>query len=87
MLVVDASVVVKWVTEEDGSDAATELLNMELAAPDLWLPEAANALWAKQHRGLIDVDHARDAVGDLVSGAKPRTYRISARARKSPWIT
>ena len=38
MLVVDASVVVKWVTEEDGSDAATELLNMELAAPDLWLP-------------------------------------------------
>jgi len=66
MLVVDASVAVKWVTEEDGSDAAVRLLSVELIAPDLWLPEAANALWSKHRRRLIAADHARDAIQDLL---------------------
>ncbi|HEX6141293.1 MAG TPA: type II toxin-antitoxin system VapC family toxin [Geminicoccaceae bacterium] len=66
MLVVDASIAVKWVTEEDGSEAAAGLLSAELIAPDLWLAEAANAIWAKLRRRLIEVDHARDAIHNLL---------------------
>lgn len=31
--------------DEPGSDAAEELLEMELVAPSLWLLDAAKALW------------------------------------------
>lgn len=53
-LVIDASVALKWVIEEDGSDAARELLRDEpLAAPDLLAVECANVLWAKARRRVI----------------------------------
>jgi predicted nucleic acid-binding protein len=45
MIVVDASIAVKWVMPEPDSDAAGALLTQPLIAPDLWLVEAANALW------------------------------------------
>ena len=43
-LVVDASVALKWVVEEEGSEAALALRGRDLAAPSLLRVEAANAL-------------------------------------------
>jgi predicted nucleic acid-binding protein len=58
-VVIDASVALKWVIEEDGSAAARELLRAELlAAPDLLVVECANVLWAKARRQVIDRDLA-----------------------------
>jgi predicted nucleic acid-binding protein len=51
LLVVDASVAVKWVVEEEDSEAAVALFDRELVAPALMLPECANALWVKARRG------------------------------------
>jgi predicted nucleic acid-binding protein len=58
-VVIDASVALKWVIDEDGSEAARELLLAEaLAAPDLMIVECANVLWAKARRRAIDRDLA-----------------------------
>ncbi len=43
-LIVDASVALKWVVQEDGSDAALALRSRDLAAPALLRIETANAL-------------------------------------------
>ena len=43
-LVVDASVALKWVVEEEESEAALALKGRDLAAPSLLRVEAANAL-------------------------------------------
>lgn len=51
MIIVDASISLKWVLEEPGSHAAEELLEKDLAAPSLWLLEAGNALWRRAVRG------------------------------------
>jgi predicted nucleic acid-binding protein len=45
--VVDASVVVKWVLKEIGSERARLLSEAELSAPDLLPVECANVLWKK----------------------------------------
>ncbi len=51
--VVDASVALKWVRPEPGSEAALAFLkrvraqDAELFAPDLWCIELASALWKK----------------------------------------
>ncbi|HVZ69208.1 MAG TPA: type II toxin-antitoxin system VapC family toxin [Rhizomicrobium sp.] len=47
MIVVDASVALKWVLPEEDSSAAHALLESELAAPDFWIVEIANALWRR----------------------------------------
>lgn len=61
-LIVDASVVLKWVIEEDGSDTARSLVIGEtLAAPDLLFIECANVLWVKARRGNLSVDDAKTA--------------------------
>lgn len=58
-LVVDASVAVKWVVDEEGSDAAAELAIEDLEAPDLLYVEAANVLWTKaQRRELTEAEAA-----------------------------
>jgi predicted nucleic acid-binding protein len=44
-IVIDASVALKWVFEEPGTDAALALRGEQLIAPAIWLAEAANALW------------------------------------------
>ncbi len=53
MLVVDASVAVKWLLIEEGRPAAMALLagSQPLVAPDLVLAEAANVLWKVARRG------------------------------------
>ena len=52
-LVVDASVAVKWLVEEEYSDAADSLLEgrHELFAPRLMASEVGNALWLKARKG------------------------------------
>jgi predicted nucleic acid-binding protein len=45
--IIDASVVLKWVPDEEDSDIAASLTDWELAAPDLLLAECANVLWTK----------------------------------------
>ena len=65
-VVVDASVALKWVIEEDGSDPAGALLLEEpLAAPDLLVVECANVLWAKARRGVLTRDLARAALSAI----------------------
>ena len=55
-LVVDASVAVKWLISEDGSDVARELAasGEELHAPRLMASEVASALWRKARLGEIE---------------------------------
>ena len=54
-LVVDASVGVKWLVEEEGSESAERLLDgdYDLHAPRLMVSEIANALWRKARLGEI----------------------------------
>ena len=54
-LVVDASVAVKWLVAEDGSDLARELAagGDALHAPRLMASEIANAMWRKARLGEI----------------------------------
>ena len=54
-LVVDASVAVKWLIAEEGSDAAHRLVEVgdDLHAPRLMASEIANALWRKVRLGEV----------------------------------
>jgi predicted nucleic acid-binding protein len=58
-LVIDASIAVKWVVEEDGTAEALSLRrDMKLIAPDLLSAECANILWKKVRRGELSRDEA-----------------------------
>ncbi|OYU16253.1 MAG: VapC toxin family PIN domain ribonuclease [Alphaproteobacteria bacterium PA4] len=51
-MIVDASVAVKWLIDEPGSDAADRLLvGGGLGSPDLIFAEVANTLWKAWRRG------------------------------------
>lgn len=47
IIVVDASVIVKWVVPEPQSGAAEELKSQALVAPAIWIAEVANVLWRR----------------------------------------
>jgi predicted nucleic acid-binding protein len=65
-LVVDASVALKWVLNEEGTDRARGLLAEDaLAAPGLFWIECANVLWVKARRGQISADSARAAMAAI----------------------
>ena len=66
-LVVDASVAVKWLADEEGSERARRLLRpgLELHAPRLLLAEAANALRRKANKREIDPDTMAERFGRL----------------------
>lgn len=50
-LVVDASIAIKWVVEEDGTEEALTLRGRaRLIAPELLVAECANILWKKVQR-------------------------------------
>ena len=55
-LVVDASVALKWVIEEDDSDgrASAAAFGEPLTAPDFLATECANVLWARARRRMPD---------------------------------
>ena len=53
VLVIDASVAVKWVVQETGTADALALRKATLAASDLLVPECANILWKKRRLGQL----------------------------------
>jgi predicted nucleic acid-binding protein len=57
-LVVDSSVALKWVIEEDGSDQALALQGRDLIAPALLRIETANVLRTLAARGALGADQA-----------------------------
>lgn len=58
-LVIDASIAVKWVVEEDGTPLALGLRrNHRFAAPELLTAECANILWKKVQRGELSREEA-----------------------------
>lgn len=58
-LVVDASIAVKWVIEEEGTEGALSLRRKaKLLAPDLLAAECFNILWKKVRRGELVKDEA-----------------------------
>ena len=75
-LVVDASVAVKWLIAEDGSDAAHRLAagGDDLHAPRLMASEIANALWRKARLGEIE----RGRVGVLTAAVSEMPVRWHA---------
>lgn len=85
MVIVDASVALKWVLQEQDSDRAIALLASEaLAAPDLFWAECANVLWVKARRGQIDRGDANAAFAAIdaspVSVIPARSLAAAAQA-------
>ncbi len=66
-LVVDASIVTKWLLPELHSDAARRVLTEgnELLAPDLLWAELGNVLWKRCRAGEIEIEEARDLLRDF----------------------
>jgi predicted nucleic acid-binding protein len=77
--VLDASVAVRWVVPERGSDEAAELLARPIAwlAPRLMLTEAAAALRRKVAGGELSVAVAVQALGALVEAIADGTVRVA----------
>lgn len=64
--VIDASIAIKWVVEEDGTGAALALYRRnKLIAPDLLVSECANVLWKKTQRNELSKEEALLAAGLL----------------------
>lgn len=58
-IVIDASIAVKWVVEEDGTSEALALRRRtKPIAPELLAAECANILWKKVQRGELSRDEA-----------------------------
>jgi predicted nucleic acid-binding protein len=56
-IVIDASVAIKWIVSEPGTDEALRLRRRLLFAPDLLIAECANILWKKvRRRELTEVE-------------------------------
>lgn len=85
MIIVDASVALKWVVSEAGSDRARHLLASEvLAAPDLMWVECANVLWVKVRRGQISREAATAAMVAIDSApVRSVTARDHAKAAQA----
>lgn len=66
-LVVDASVVLKWIIDETGSDAALALKGHDMVAPAILRLETANVLRTLCQRGAVTQRQARDLFDLLVS--------------------
>ena len=66
--IVDASVAIKWVIEEDGTEAARSLaLSEPLAAPELLFIECANVLRTKVRYGELAPELARGAMASILA--------------------
>jgi predicted nucleic acid-binding protein len=73
MLVVDASVGLKWVLQEADSSLAERLArsDVDLLVPDFWLNEACNVLWLQVRRKLFTPSEAREALALLRAQVEP----------------
>jgi predicted nucleic acid-binding protein len=71
-LVVDSSVVAKWILPEADSAKAQQLIVQTAASGealivlDLVFPEVANAIWKRHRQQLINLSEARDLLEALV---------------------
>ena len=76
-LVVDASVALKWILEEDGSERARALAARDdLLAPDLILAEVANALWRAcrlRRMSAPEAKHGLQTVSKIMARLEPAT--------------
>lgn len=67
LVVIDASIALKWVLNEADSAAAESLIDRyRLAAPDLLVMECANALWVRIRKRTLSPAEARAALSDLL---------------------
>jgi predicted nucleic acid-binding protein len=66
-IVIDASVALKWVFDEAGTEAALALREHQLIAPSLWLAEVANVLWHHVRLGEISSEEALARLAVLAS--------------------
>jgi predicted nucleic acid-binding protein len=72
MLVVDASVAVKWLIPEDDSPHAWRIQEkyqdeqLDIVAPYLVISEVANVLWKRARRGDLSVEAARRAYAQFL---------------------
>ncbi|CDX22733.1 conserved hypothetical protein [Mesorhizobium sp. ORS 3324] len=65
-IVIDASIAVKWVVEEDGTPLALGLRkDHRFAAPELLTVECANIFWKKVQRGELSREEAKLAANLL----------------------
>ena len=91
-IVVDASVAVKFSVQEQGTEAALELIRTEsdLVAPDLLLTEVANAYWAMVRSSRVLEVHAQRFLDELpdyfsklypAGSLLPRALKIACRLR------
>jgi predicted nucleic acid-binding protein len=66
-LVVDASVALKWVLPQEGSEMADDLLDhgVALCAPAFIFVELANALWFHLRTGKLNPEEAAGCLRDL----------------------
>jgi predicted nucleic acid-binding protein len=71
-LVVDSSVVAKWILPESDSAKAQQLIvqtsasGKRLIVLDLAFPEVANAIWKRRRQQLIDLSEARKLLEALI---------------------
>ncbi|MCA1748185.1 MAG: type II toxin-antitoxin system VapC family toxin [Parasphingopyxis sp.] len=65
MILIDASVALKWYLPEADSDAAIALTDQELCAPSLILAEVANGLWRGERLGHLQPDSVRNGLTTL----------------------
>ena len=76
-VVVDASLALKWVVEEEDTEPAIALraewfeMGELLLAPSIFGAEVTNALHRKARRGEMDLGDAQRAAGYLVSAVAP----------------
>ena len=79
LAVLDASVAVRWLVAERGSDEAAVLLGRPVGwlAPRLMLTEAAGALRRKTAGGELDATLAAQALDFLVDGAEGGLIHIA----------
>ena len=77
--VLDASVAVRWVVEEEGSQNAAQLLERDLSwiSPRLMVTEVASALRRKVADGSIDAGVAAQALDALLQAIADGVVRLS----------
>lgn len=89
-LVVDASVAIKWMIEEQDSALADRLLDgaHDFLAPELIVAEVISAAWKQRRRGAIDDAQFEDIVIRMADGPidcrplRPLIRRAAALARE-----
>ena len=84
-MIVDASVAIKWVVEEPGSEPARKLISEELlAAPELLFVECANVLRTLVRQGRLGVVPARQFLAAIdavpIRGIPIRPHAATAHA-------